>query len=68
VFEASVIYQAKHNLHTVICDLSSCTIFLNIISSMAGFLEERDRERERNVRFEYLYDFVRNITFKEYRF
>jgi len=49
VFETSVIHQAMHILHTVICDLSSSIIFFSIISSMAGFLEDRDRERKKCV-------------------
>jgi len=46
VFEASVIQQAKRILHTVVCDLYSCAILFNFISSTAGNFEERDRERE----------------------
>jgi hypothetical protein len=45
VFEASFIHQAKRILHTVVCDLSSCIILFNIVSSTALIFEERDRER-----------------------
>jgi len=60
VLEALVIHHAMHILHTVICDLSVQLYYIfqhNLIKSTI-FGGGRQRERERNVSFEYLYDFV----------
>jgi len=46
VFVSLGIQQAMHKLHTVICDLSGCTIFFHIISSMARFLKNKFTENK----------------------
>ena len=46
VFVALVIQHEKHMHHIVICCLPGCSVILNIISKMAGFLKKNVIEHE----------------------